>query len=116
MARKAASNNGQERGRNDIVGVIFFALAVLVGISLFTYDRNDLQINTTDGNHEVRNLIGTIGARLAYALFFVFGAPAYLLPIVLFFLSLGYLLSISFTTQRSASTTFLGSVTTGTTR
>ncbi len=69
-------------------------------ISLFTYDRNDLQINTTDGNHEVRNWIGTIGARLAYGLFFVFGAAAYLLPIVLFFLSLGYLLSFLTYLQR----------------
>jgi hypothetical protein len=53
MARKPGSNNPDnsgERGRNDIAGVVVFALAVLVLIALFTYDRNDLGINTTAGN------------------------------------------------------------------
>ena len=93
MARKAASDSAEGHGRNDILGVIFFALSVIVLIALFTYDRNDLGINTIPGNKDVQNWIGVIGARSAWALFFVFGAAAYLLPIVLFFLSLGYLLS-----------------------
>ena len=100
MARKPASKNGHERGRNDVAGVIFFALAVLALIALFTYHPNDLRINTTDENHVTQNWIGSVGARAAHALFFVFGAAAYLLPIVLFFLSLGYLLSFLTYLQR----------------
>jgi S-DNA-T family DNA segregation ATPase FtsK/SpoIIIE len=100
MARKAASDQAEGHGRNDILGVIFFALSVIVLIALFTYDRKDLSINTVPANDDIHNWIGVIGARAAYALFFVFGAAAYLLPIVLFFLSLGYLLSILTYLQR----------------
>src|SRR4051812_47958193 len=98
MARKTASAEGH--GRNDILGVIFFALSVIVLVALFTYDRKDLGIHSAPGNAEVHNLIGGIGARVAWSLFFVFGAAAYLLPIVLFFLSLGYLLSFLTYLQR----------------
>jgi S-DNA-T family DNA segregation ATPase FtsK/SpoIIIE len=100
MARKAASDSAEGHGRNDILGVIFFALSVIVLIALFTYDRNDLGINSIPGNKDVQYWIGVIGARSAWALFFVFGAAAYLLPIVLFFLSLGYLLSFLTYLQR----------------
>lgn len=100
MARKAASDQAEGHGRNDILGVIFFALAVIVFIALFTYDRKDLSINTVPANQDVHNWIGVIGARAAYGFFFVFGAAAYLLPVVLFFLSLGYLLSFLTYLQR----------------
>jgi S-DNA-T family DNA segregation ATPase FtsK/SpoIIIE len=100
MARKAASHESEGHGRHDILGVIFFALSVLVLIALFTYDKNDLGIHSAPGNAEIHNLIGGIGARIAWSLFFVFGAAAYLLPIVLFFLSLGYLLSFLTYLQR----------------
>ncbi|HTG43594.1 MAG TPA: DNA translocase FtsK 4TM domain-containing protein, partial [Verrucomicrobiae bacterium] len=100
MARKAASDPAEGQGRNDILGVIFFALSVIVLIALFTYDRNDLGINSIPGNKDVQNWIGVIGAHSAWRLFFVFGAAAYLLPIVLLFLSLGYLLSFLTYLQR----------------
>ena len=100
MARKAASGSTEGHGRNDILGVIFFALSVIVLIALFTYDRNDLGINSIPGNKDVQNWIGVIGARAAWTLFFVFGAAAYMLPIVFFFLSLGYLLSFLTYLQR----------------
>ncbi|MGN6384608.1 MAG: DNA translocase FtsK, partial [Verrucomicrobiota bacterium] len=100
MPRKAASNSAEGHGRNDILGVIFFALSVLVLLALFTYDKNDLGFHSAPGNAQVHNLIGGIGARAAWGLFFVFGAAAYLLPIVLFFLGLGYLLSFLTYLQR----------------
>jgi len=93
MPRAAASSDAEKHGRNDILAVLFFAASVLVFIGLFTYDRHDLGINSAPGNADVRNWIGVIGARCAWGLFFVFGAAAYLLPVVLFFLSLGHLLS-----------------------
>ena len=100
MARKAASAGSEGHGRNDILGVVFFALSLIVLIALFTYDRNDLAINTTAANKDLHNWIGAVGARVAWGLFFVFGAAAYLLPIVLFFLSLGHLLSFLTYLQR----------------
>lgn len=100
MARKAASDSAEGHGRNDILGVVYFALSVIVLIALFTYDAKDLQANVVPANNNAHNWIGSIGARGAYGLFFVFGAAAYLLPIVLFFLSLGYLLSFLTYLQR----------------
>ena len=100
MARKAASETAEGHGKNDILGVIFFALSVIVLIALFTYDPRDLGANVVPANKNIHNWIGGIGARAAYGLFFVFGAAAYLLPIVLFFLSLGYLLSFLTYLQR----------------
>ena len=100
MARKAASDQAEGHGRNDILGVVFFALSVIVLIALFTYDRKDLATNSVPPNANVHNWIGVIGAHTANALFFTFGAAAYLLPIVLLFLSLGYLLSFLTYLQR----------------
>ena len=88
------------QGRNDVLGVIFFALSVIVLIALFSYDPKDLSINVVPPNAEVQNWIGSVGARGAYGLFQIFGAAAYLLPIVLLFLSLGYLLSFLTYLQR----------------
>ncbi len=100
MPRKAGSDSTEGQGRNDVLGVIFFALSVIVLIALFTYDPKDLSINAVPRNAEVHNWIGSVGARGAYGLFFIFGAAAYLLPIVLLFLSLGYLLSFLTYLQR----------------
>lgn len=100
MPRKAGSGVTEGQERNDVLGVIFFALSVIVLIALFTYDPKDLSINVVPPNAEVHNWIGSVGARGAYGLFQVFGAAAYLLPIVLLFLSLGYLLSFLTYLQR----------------
>lgn len=80
--------------RNDVLGVIFFALAVLGLIALFSYDKGDLGINSAPGNPEVKNWIGSMGARSAYGLFLAFGAAAYWLPVLLLFIALGNLFSL----------------------
>jgi S-DNA-T family DNA segregation ATPase FtsK/SpoIIIE len=100
MARKAASDSAEGHGRNDILGVIFFALSVIVLIALYSYDGRDLGIDAVPANKEVKNWIGTVGAHGARWLFLIFGAAAYLLPVVLMFLSLGYLLSFLTYLQR----------------
>ena len=100
MPRKTGSGAAEGQDRNDVLGVIFFALSVIVLIALFTYDPKDLSINVVPRNGEIQNWIGSVGARGAYGLFFIFGAAAYLLPIVLLFLSLGYLLSFLTYLQR----------------
>jgi S-DNA-T family DNA segregation ATPase FtsK/SpoIIIE len=101
MARKAATDQAEGlHGRSDILGVIFFALSVIVFIALFTYDRRDLDFNAVPANANVHNAVGAVGARVAFSMFFVFGAAAYLLPVVLIFLSLGYLLSFLTYLQR----------------
>ncbi len=93
MGRRASANGNEGSGRQDVLGVICFALAVFVLVALFTYNRNDLGIHSSTAPREVGNAIGGFGARLSWGLFFVFGAAAYLLPVLFFFLGLGFLLS-----------------------
>ena len=85
MARKAGSEPADTHGFNDIVGIIFLALAFLMLVALFSYDRNDLAINSIPPNRQIHNWIGIFGARSGYGLFFVFGAAAYMLPVILLF-------------------------------
>lgn len=83
MARKAASDSIRTDSSSDIIGIILLALALLLSVSLFSYDRNDVPLNLSSPNNPPHNWIGSIGAYTAYGLFFVFGAAAYLLPMLL---------------------------------
>ncbi|MHC1764202.1 MAG: DNA translocase FtsK [Verrucomicrobiia bacterium] len=98
MARKEASADSEVRGRDEIVGIILIALALLLTAALFSYDRNDLASNRVPPNAQIHNWIGPIGANLAYGLFAVTGASSFLIPVFLivfglssFFDALGYL-------------------------
>jgi S-DNA-T family DNA segregation ATPase FtsK/SpoIIIE len=99
MARKSAPER-KPRATNDTLGILFFAVAALALIALFSYDKNDLDINSIPPNKDMHNWAGIVGAKAAHSMFYAFGAAAYLLPIVLFFLSLGYLLSFLTYLQR----------------
>ena len=83
MARKPAEDTIEHRGLSDVLGIILLALAVLLAVSLFSFDRRDLPFNTSSPNHPPHNWIGPVGAYSAYSLFFVFGAGAYLVPVLL---------------------------------
>ena len=66
--------------------VIFGVLALILWYALFTYDPNDpgpMQ-QTTGG--DIRNGVGQVGAYIANLLFAVFGRPAYLFTVMVFFL------------------------------
>lgn len=99
MARKVKSGT-EHKGLHDTVGLILIAAAMLLTLSLFTYDRSDLEINSIPPNPQVRNLIGQVGAWLGYTCFFVFGAAAYFVPALLLFVGLGFLLSLFSYLQR----------------
>jgi S-DNA-T family DNA segregation ATPase FtsK/SpoIIIE len=83
MARKPAEDTVKHRGFNDVLGIALSALAVLVTVSLFSFDPRDLRLSTSSPNYPPQNWIGPVGAYLAYALFFIFGAGAYLVPALL---------------------------------
>ncbi|MHB1307107.1 MAG: DNA translocase FtsK [Limisphaerales bacterium] len=65
------------------MGIVFVALALLLLVALFSYDRHDLATNylPADNPMVTQNWIGRFGAGLADKLFFAFGASAYLLPV-----------------------------------
>jgi S-DNA-T family DNA segregation ATPase FtsK/SpoIIIE len=94
MARRASSSEVAARGFADILGIVFVSLALLTLVALKSYDPQDVPANTTTPNPTTHNWIGTAGAWLGYAAFSLFGAAAYLLPVILFCFGLSYFLQI----------------------
>ena len=83
MARTADPNARPSQGFSDVVGIVLLALAALLFVAFFSYDRNDLSYNTSTPNIPIHNWIGSVGAYMAFGCFFVFGAAAYLFPMLL---------------------------------
>ena len=86
MAKKASSESSGPEAKgefDDIIGFALLALALLLLIAQFSYDRFDLQFTTTSQNHPLHNWIGTVGSHLAFWFFFLLGTAAYVLPFLL---------------------------------
>jgi DNA segregation ATPase FtsK/SpoIIIE, S-DNA-T family len=64
---------------------VFGALALIVLAALITYDRNDPSFATTGEPGPLSNVIGPLGAHLSGLLIMLFGAPAFLFPIMIGF-------------------------------
>ncbi len=80
MSRKASDSH---HGLNDVIGFALLAVAVLLLVAQFSFDRNDLAFIHTPPNKPTVNWIGPVGAHLAYATFFIFGLAAYIFPFLL---------------------------------
>lgn len=91
MARKD-SDSDSTRNLGDILGVVLIAVALLLLVAQWSFDRYDLAVNRTPPNRAIHNWIGPLGAHVAYGTFFALGAGAYLLPFVISALGLAYLL------------------------
>jgi len=65
---------------------VFGSLALILWVALFSYDPADPGFTQASGTGEVNNAIGQIGALIADLLFNFFGRPAYLFPVMVFFL------------------------------
>jgi S-DNA-T family DNA segregation ATPase FtsK/SpoIIIE len=97
MARKQSPNSTSSHGFGDIIGVSLLALALLLLVAQFSFDRNDLSANrvaTDSASHSTHNWVGPLGARLAYCTFFVFGFAGYMLPLFLALFGLAYLFDV----------------------
>jgi DNA segregation ATPase FtsK/SpoIIIE, S-DNA-T family len=62
---------------------VFGALALIVFAALATYDRNDPSFATTGEPGPISNVIGPLGAHLSGLLILLFGAAAFLFPIMI---------------------------------
>ena len=100
MARKESADAPSARGFGDIIGIVLLVLAVLLMGSLLSYDPRDVSANTAVPNSPAHNWIGPAGAWLGYVMVFIFGAGAFVLPVLLvafglafLFQFLGYLLN-----------------------
>src|SRR5258706_10018336 len=85
MARKATDSESSH-SLHDIVGVVLLFGALLLFFAQVSFDRHDLSSNSQPPNHPTHNIVGPLGARIAYASFFMCGFSAYMLPVVLVFL------------------------------
>jgi S-DNA-T family DNA segregation ATPase FtsK/SpoIIIE len=79
----------------EIWGLAFFVLALLVFLSLFSYDPRDGSLNTPSGSLETRNWAGIVGSYLADLLLQGMGLSGYLVSLFLFALSYEFLLARS---------------------
>jgi len=73
------------RGLRESALWIFGALALILFVALASYDRADPAFSSTGQPGPVTNLIGPFGAWLSDFFFVLFGAPAYLFPVMLGF-------------------------------
>ncbi len=93
MARRESDSNQTNRGYNDVIGITLIALGMLLMVAQWSYDSWDLRIIHDPPNSPVKNWIGTVGAHLAYYSFRIFGAAAYVLPLLFYFFGLSNLWS-----------------------
>jgi DNA segregation ATPase FtsK/SpoIIIE, S-DNA-T family len=80
MSRKSSADSDAAHGFNDIIGLTLLAGALLLLVAQLTFDRYDLSFFLNPPHKPAHNLIGPIGAHLAFYSFFVLGVGAYFLP------------------------------------
>ena len=87
---KTKTKGPQEPIRKEIRGIIFFLIALILGVSLFSYHPNDpLFLIKTGHTGKIHNLFGTVGANLAGGIFHLFGFASFWL--VAIFLAMTFL-------------------------
>ena len=64
---------------------ILGALAFVLWLALFTYDAGDPGFTQASGSGDVNNAVGRVGALIADLLFNLFGLPAYLFTVMVFY-------------------------------
>ncbi len=65
---------------------VFGAIALILWFALFTYDPADPGFSQATSSAEVQNGVGRVGALVADLLFNLFGRPAYLFTLMVFYL------------------------------
>jgi len=64
---------------------VFGALAAILGVALFTYSSTDPGFTHASSEAEISNAVGWVGAQIADILFNLFGRPAYLFTVMVFY-------------------------------
>jgi len=68
---------------NEIQAVVLFATAILIFISLATFDFADVGLFTSKVNSPIKNFAGLFGAYLGAVLIFVMGISSYVIPLLI---------------------------------
>ncbi len=69
---------------NEMVGLLLFAIGLLIMLSLISYSATDPCFSVSGSGAAIRNTIGIIGAYLSDALLHLFGLSAYVIPLLMF--------------------------------
>ncbi|RPJ33777.1 MAG: hypothetical protein EHM27_17755, partial [Deltaproteobacteria bacterium] len=104
-----ASSASRSGLKKEILGIVFLALAVLLALSLFSFNPDDPSFNNRiSGPSKATNLAGFIGAHLADVFFQTFGLSAFLWPVffALFALKFFQVLKLAFPPAKTAA--FIG--------
>jgi DNA segregation ATPase FtsK/SpoIIIE, S-DNA-T family len=83
MGSRASKNTGNKSLINEAVAVILVAVAVLLLVSLITYNPKDPSWNSTGGQTSPSNLIGPFGSYLSDFFLQLFGLVALVIPVLL---------------------------------
>ncbi|MGB2706374.1 MAG: DNA translocase FtsK [Candidatus Omnitrophota bacterium] len=68
---------------SEIKLIFLLAVALVIFISLLTFDPNDIRFLTSDPNPSKSNITGFVGAYLAWWLFFLMGLGSYIVPFLI---------------------------------
>lgn len=72
----------REERRNEIWAVFLLTLAVILFVSLFSFDQGDLSFYTSSPNRPVKNFAGLIGAYFAGLIMFTLGKASFAIPLL----------------------------------
>lgn len=89
--KKKAEESSLPSWFNEVMGIGLAGFGVLLMLALVTYTPADVPFYREDGDSTpIKNWVGIIGALLAYATFWIFGAAAYLVAIGAIWLGVAY--------------------------
>jgi len=74
-----------EAKKNEIWAIFLLALAILIFISLISFDKGDIPSLTSRPNARIQNFAGIIGAYIGWGLLFSVGLSGYIVPAVILF-------------------------------
>ncbi len=81
--RYRAKSSGGSSLANEVIAVLVVAAAVLLFLSLITYDPKDPSWNSVGTAEKAQNLIGLLGAYVADFLLQLFGLAALVIPVLM---------------------------------
>lgn len=84
MSNKSRTKSSPKKSlANEVLAVVLVAAAILIVLSLFTYDPQDTSFNSVGPQREPRNLIGVVGAFISDAFLQWFGLASLMIPALL---------------------------------
>ena len=84
MSNKSRTkHSGKKSLANEVLAVVLVVAAILLVLSLFTYDSRDPSFNSVGPQHEPHNIIGVVGAFISDVFLQWFGLASLLVPVLL---------------------------------